>query len=92
MPQLLSNFELANIRNIVDQGFFNQEEKELENQVVGAGYGYFRCVQLLTGAFISVEKVTEITEDVFEIFPDRLVVTTDQHYILYIKVMDPSID
>jgi hypothetical protein len=86
MPQSLSNFELIDIHNIIAQGFFNQEEKELEDQVVAAGYGYFRCVQLLTGAFISVEKVTEITEDEFEIFPDRLVVTTDQNYILYIKV------
>lgn len=89
MPKLLSDFELGDIADIVAQGFFNSEEKDLENQVVLQGPGYYRCVQLLTGAFVSVEKVTLIEEEEYESFGDRIIVTTDEHYILYIKVTAP---
>lgn len=90
MPQLLSTFNLSETYDIVAQGFFNQEEKDLESQVVAQGSGYYRCTQLLTGAFISVEKVTEILEEAYETYTDRLIGLTNDHRIIYINVVIPS--
>ena len=83
MPESLTS-KIEKTIYIVPHKFFNEFEKNLEDQILNEGTGYYRCVQLLSGAFISVEKVTEITEEVYETFNDRLVAITDEHRIFYI--------
>ena len=72
MPESLTS-KIEKTIYIVPHKFFNEFEKNLEDQILNEGTG-----------FISVEKVTEITEEVYETFNDRLVAITDEHRIFYI--------
>jgi hypothetical protein len=86
MAQDLSTFN--NLIPNVAENYFNDQEQGIVDYIKVNGSGYYKLTQLKTGAFVNVEKVTEIVEDDFIVYGGLLCVIgsddVDWHYGYFI--------
>jgi hypothetical protein len=67
------------------EGFFNEFEQDLVQQIQSTGSGVYKLTQDKQGQFTAAEVVTEVSEDGAELVDGRVTIIGDETDYLYVK-------
>jgi hypothetical protein len=68
-----------------NNGFFNENEVLLMNNIMNEGSGVYRLIQDKLGQFTSATKVTEITEDAVTVTDGRITIPGELEDVVYVN-------
>jgi flavin-dependent dehydrogenase len=67
------------------EGFFNEFEQDLVQQIQSTGSGVYKLTQDKQGQFTAAEVVTEVSEAGAEVIDGRVTIIGDETDYLYVK-------
>jgi hypothetical protein len=83
MPTNLEDLTLDSVTP--NNGFFNENEVLLMNNIMNEGSGVYRLIQDKLGQFTSATKVTVITEDGVTVTDGRITITGELEDVVYVN-------
>lgn len=60
---MATDLTIYDLPPITMEGFFNEEETDLANNVTSNGSGFYKITVPVEGSFTAIAKVTEVAED-----------------------------